>query len=638
MSEGLIDRQSLICQEDQEEEEEKTTTERQPDDNHGELLEEKVVANQDGEQEFTNIQVPPSSLIDRTLFLNCFLESGRSFENLMNLYNSRSRKIHNQYIKKTINQVKHYYYNTWYKIANFVKEIITIDRLTLEILSMTNYAILCKLSIEENAGNVLNDLVMYGQVNFKYKGKNYSCRTPNCKALKNHLYSLISDGGKIPQNFDIYLLPYTNLSWNFIQSLALNPRLLFRTNNREKFQKIFDYILNMLKKFGPIQDDTFLTIFPSPETVVVDIPSEFEITSKVDFNLATFEKIIEHSKEVSKISNNFKSTENKVDHQSKRYTNVVWSYLKSQEISFFRLYRMLNMPKRFELFYDLDLPKINQYTPQGCILNSFSLNFGNMLIKKLIKLSEVRSNTFKAKKSLLDIHSPKIAPSNNFINQLKPIKYQYVKKMLFNGEKTELNNNSGDVGHINNNFVSHIMDASEQNNGEHAENIYIHNNNSDYISQNGNAILGNNTIVPIPESNELSQTSFASLFGTSEYQLPFKNKSEKDLYGHNSCNLLSNSHDSSSFMSLLVPGNTINTKQSNGGTKPNISFTNILSQSLYKQKTTNSEEEPGKETAHGDKFNMHGDDTHLLNLSLLADNSIDIYENFASLNQHIDRV
>jgi hypothetical protein len=149
------------------------------------------------------------------------------------------------YIKNK-NQIRHFYYRTWHKIAPHIEFAPNIKKSTRELYALVNYGELWKKvggTLGGKLGSKLNDLVQKGSTALKIKGKTLRVRTPVCRALKE-LHSRVVGGSggdvalggggggirgpaqpKLPAKVVISLRPRHTADWVRVQKFAQNPHL-----------------------------------------------------------------------------------------------------------------------------------------------------------------------------------------------------------------------------------------------------------------------------------------------------------------------------------------------------------------------------------------------------------------------------
>ncbi|MES1905245.1 MAG: chromatin binding, partial [Paramarteilia canceri] len=328
-------------------------------------------------------------VINKHLFLECFMDAGKNFDYLASLYNLRNKKISSTFLRKNKDQMKYFYFNNWYKIYNYVKEIESINKIALEVLTYVNYAALYKISQDDSLLGSLNDLIIKGSITLKYKGKNHQVKTPNCKALKNMAYQLVFGGKKVPKTFQLSLIPHTNRAWNYMQSLAFNPRMIFNARPDNNLNEIFQHISSKLAvatqtEINKLHD--IIEIFPLPTLDVKDVPEEIDLGSKKDYNYSLF-------KSIYLAINNIQ--QDKLTMFTKKHsTNLRWTATDGEKITICRLYKILNRPKKIELFYDIkiEFETSLQEPLSNSFINKDSTTLRKILLTKLVDLAKIRCN------------------------------------------------------------------------------------------------------------------------------------------------------------------------------------------------------------------------------------------------------
>merc|ERR1719334_766239 len=136
-----------------------------------------------------------------------------------------------------------------------------------------------------------------------------------------------------------------------------------------------------------------------------------------------------------------------------------FNYQSSKDITFGRLFAMLNYPKKFEIFYDIDILNFKSSGDESVTSTPAALQ--SAFLAKLIDMCKAQvSEQQKPQKAVPVVRSSlnlsnrrPILPYNanalkpGFETQLQPLKNQFVKKMLFDGKKIEVNASSQVVSH-----------------------------------------------------------------------------------------------------------------------------------------------------------------------------------------------
>lgn len=167
---------------------------------------------------------------------------------------------------KNRDQIRHFYYRTWHKIAPALQGIekfedgreVKLDKAVLELYGLVNYGEIWKKKISRHPkmGVHLRELVTDGMTVVKgpkSKSKPIKIRTPVCKALKR-LNGFHQDTScetadirntqtpKIPTQVEVSFLPRNNASFLKVQSLAQNPRLRLQVPSSCRISSLISFL------------------------------------------------------------------------------------------------------------------------------------------------------------------------------------------------------------------------------------------------------------------------------------------------------------------------------------------------------------------------------------------------------------
>jgi hypothetical protein len=134
---------------------------------------------------------------DKHMFFDALNEFGKDFDLIQQHFqtklktsrgssNSSKTPLPAHYIKNK-NQIRHFYYRTWHKIAPHIQFGPNIKKSTRELYGLVNYGELWKKvggTLGGKLGPKLHELVQKGSTAIKHKGKTLRIRTPVCRALK----------------------------------------------------------------------------------------------------------------------------------------------------------------------------------------------------------------------------------------------------------------------------------------------------------------------------------------------------------------------------------------------------------------------------------------------------------------------
>merc|ERR1719471_1450469 len=181
---------------------------------------------------------------EKHIFFEALNEYGKDFDKIQSHFQAKLKNKRNMpahYIKNK-NQIRHFYYRTWHKIANHIHFTSELTKNSRELIGLINYGELWKKiggTVDEKFGQKLDDLVQNGTAALKVKGKSQRVKTPVCRALKK-VYGKADSvektvgKAKLPSKVVIELCPRSTSDWCRVQRLAQNPhvRITLATSRR----------------------------------------------------------------------------------------------------------------------------------------------------------------------------------------------------------------------------------------------------------------------------------------------------------------------------------------------------------------------------------------------------------------------
>ncbi|XP_037569527.1 protein cramped-like [Dermacentor silvarum] len=190
------------------------------------------------------------SIEDKNAFFEAVCEFGKDFESIQSYIAQRSKKkgVPAHCIKNK-DQVRHFYYRTWHKIAK-VMDIgegrEDVKKQTQELYGLINYAELRKkysACINQKSGQLLTELVLTGSTMVKIRGKRIRIKTPVCRALKKiNNVDTKDEPPKLPPDVWVEFRPRTNAAWVQVQSLAQNPRVRTKTSLQRRLSNVLEHL------------------------------------------------------------------------------------------------------------------------------------------------------------------------------------------------------------------------------------------------------------------------------------------------------------------------------------------------------------------------------------------------------------
>ncbi|KAB7506689.1 Protein cramped-like [Armadillidium nasatum] len=220
--------------------------------------EEKKVGNLDGDQGGMSLNGELKkrrrawelwSLEDKKVFFEALNECGKDFEAIQNFLVTKLRKKgFPTCVIKNKDQVRHFYYRTWHKISKHIKFGDDIKKSTQELYTLINYGELRRKvggTMDEKKGQKLQELIQKGSTSVRIKGKKMRIKTPICRALKklNEIPDEKEQSGvRMPTSVVIEIVPANVKSWNYVQSVAHNPRVRISCSMHKTVGSIIEHL------------------------------------------------------------------------------------------------------------------------------------------------------------------------------------------------------------------------------------------------------------------------------------------------------------------------------------------------------------------------------------------------------------
>ncbi|XP_054168609.1 protein cramped-like [Oppia nitens] len=213
---------------------------------------------------------------DTKWFFEAIAEHGKDFPRIQSYMAQRCEKkgIPTDQIKN-YEQVRHYYYRMWHKIANSLLTNEVVDKNIQEIYGLINYGEIWKkfgTKYDNKLTLNLQQLVNFGHTTFKVKGKNLRVKTPICNALKKIHKINVANNTKtndspslssLPKEVTIELHPVDNESWLRVHSLSQNPRVRTKMSLQKRLYTLVDYLERRWSQ-SRIKDSECRTICGTP--------------------------------------------------------------------------------------------------------------------------------------------------------------------------------------------------------------------------------------------------------------------------------------------------------------------------------------------------------------------------------------
>ncbi|UYV67170.1 CRAMP1L [Cordylochernes scorpioides] len=253
---------------------------------------------------------------DKNNFFEALSEYGKDFESVQSYLASKSKRKGISSIVKNKEQVRHFYYRTWHKISKHLELDEDINKQTLELYGLLNYAELRKkVGGVLNPKNIqkLNELITTGSTFVRFKGKRFKVKTPLCPALKkiNNLESLAHDPLKLPKEIYVEFRPATNQAWLHVQNLSQNPRVRTKVSLQRRLKTLIEYLQSRWKPSstkriedlktsaeGDYEKDieqtrSILRLYPPKKSTIKIIkfdPLNQSLCSNIDLSLKNYKK------------------------------------------------------------------------------------------------------------------------------------------------------------------------------------------------------------------------------------------------------------------------------------------------------------------------------------------------------------
>ncbi|CAG2106576.1 unnamed protein product, partial [Medioppia subpectinata] len=174
---------------------------------------------------------------DTKCFFEAICEHGKDFPRIQSYMAQRCEKkgIPQDQIKN-YEQVRHYYYRMWHKIANSMAPNEVVDKNIQEIYGLINYGEIWKkfgTKFDNKLSISLQQLVNFGHTTFKVKKGRIRVKTPICNALKK-IHKI--------KEVCIELHPANNESWLRVHSLSQNPRVRTKLSLQKRLSALVEYL------------------------------------------------------------------------------------------------------------------------------------------------------------------------------------------------------------------------------------------------------------------------------------------------------------------------------------------------------------------------------------------------------------
>lgn len=167
--------------------------------------------------------------IERNFFFEAINEYGKDFDSIAHYVNAKlKRKINSDPNYKTRENVRVLYFQTYSKLARFLKFSDDVKKNVQELYALINYGEMRKKLdfVHEKSYMKLRDLVYRGTVTIRVKGKNIKIKTPSCKTLRQiNQMEAWQEEIKLPARIEVNIKPANIEAWRKVQNLAQNPRV-----------------------------------------------------------------------------------------------------------------------------------------------------------------------------------------------------------------------------------------------------------------------------------------------------------------------------------------------------------------------------------------------------------------------------
>ncbi|XP_044580453.1 uncharacterized protein LOC123262352 [Cotesia glomerata] len=206
------------------------------------------------------------TLEDKNTFFKAINEYGKDFDGLQGYFLNQGRKKgSSDNMIKNKEQIRHFYYRTWLKISKHLKFSDDLKKTSQEIYGLINYGELRRKlpRIHEKFLLKLNELIYWGSIQVRLRGKTMRIKTPICRALRklNQLEDW-QEEIKLPPRVTVELRPGNNLTWWKVQANAMNPRLRTLVPIQRRLSSLLAFLQQRWQplKFKPslnIDDESF---------------------------------------------------------------------------------------------------------------------------------------------------------------------------------------------------------------------------------------------------------------------------------------------------------------------------------------------------------------------------------------------
>ncbi|KAJ8321235.1 hypothetical protein KUTeg_001211 [Tegillarca granosa] len=279
------------------------------------------------------------SLKDKDAFFEGLFEFGKDFDAIQSLIAQKCKKkgVVPSLIKNK-DQVRHFYYRTWHKIAKYIKidsavsDTNHVIQNTFNFLSLNfrcekgisgivwsyNYGVLRKKikGLNEKDGLKLGELVHNGYTIVKVRGKNVRIKTPTCNALKklNNVEEPKDDPGeKVPEKINVEFCPRTNAAWAHVQEMSQNPRVKMMLKPDRKLASVINFLIRKWKPHrlklvsflresldGESESLKHLVVFPPKECDITPVSLNAVHETRVQLAFSNYKEQIMSSPTVNK--------------------------------------------------------------------------------------------------------------------------------------------------------------------------------------------------------------------------------------------------------------------------------------------------------------------------------------------------
>lgn len=228
--------------------------------------------------------------IERNFFFEAINEYGKEFDSIAHYVNAKlKRKSNSDPNYKTRENVRVLYFQTYSKLARFLKFSDDVKKTVQELYALINYGEMRKKLdfVHEKSYMKLRDLVYRGTVTIRVKGKNIKIKTPSCKTLRQiNQMEAWQEEIKLPPRIEVNIKPANIEAWRKVQNLAQNPRVKvtvalqkkvsslintlqhkWRSEELREFEKTMA-LHNKASTSRKMEDEPLICIKPSPDAVI----------------------------------------------------------------------------------------------------------------------------------------------------------------------------------------------------------------------------------------------------------------------------------------------------------------------------------------------------------------------------------